>query len=769
MTGRTTRILLVAPDGDERAETMAALPWTVSTATDVESALDALDGTVDCVVTEYDLPDGDGVALLEPVKERRPTCPVFLYTATGDERVAGAAIAAGADGYVPASDGVDVLRERIEAVVEPSGATDATSPRPVESERERLQLVYEQAPLAIVETDLDGTISTWNDGATVLFGYDRSTAVGSDILDLLAPPDERDAIEDIAEDVLSGALESPSVTVNRNVTADGDLVTCEWYNTTLRDHDGEIVGALAFVQDVSEREQMESELVEQKRKIETLHAIASDLDDCETRGDIWERTVEAAERVLDFDSCSVDEVEDGYLVSRALSSSVEPGGYRDRTPVTDGLAGKTYRTGQSWVVDDVQAEDDATPVRRTYRSLLSVPVGDVGVFQAASDEVGAFDQSDLELTELLLTHVADALDRVDFESKLRDERDRFAALFQNVPDPVVYAVHHDGIPRVVEVNPAFEQVFGYDADEITGADLDGYIVPDDRTDEADFVNSEARDGKLVEREVKRRTTDGLRDFLMTVVPVELDEASTRTFGVYTDITERKERQKRVEILNRVLRHDLRNGMNIIKGSAEMLEDVVDGTASVGYVETIVDRAEDLISLAEKTRAVERTLDRDRDATGPVDVRESVQTSIAHLAEEYPAATVTTDLPDSAQVQADDLLRTAIYHVIENALEHNDTGEPTVHVSATNGGGELQLTVADDGPGIPAAERELISEEQEITQLRHASGLGLWLVDWVVTQSGGRLTFADNQPRGSVVTMHVPVAMSEGRTAGRRVE
>ncbi|WP_256296665.1 PAS domain S-box protein [Haloarchaeobius salinus] len=1031
MTGRTIRVLLVAPPGDVRTETVESLPWTVSTAPDPGSALDALDDDVDCVVVT-DAIEGDALDLLESVRERWPALPVFLLPEDGDETLASEAVAAGVDGYVPASAGPDVLRERIADVV---GCEDSL---PVESELDRLRLVYEQAPLAVVEVDADGRITAWNAGAVDLFGYEATEAIGEQVVELLVPPDERGAVRSVSDAALSADGEVPSVNVNRNVTADGEALTCEWYNTTLTDDDGAVLGALSFVQDVSdrvnrretveslqamtselvgveeptrvadfaveaarsvldqpyagvffyddtsemlvpvsvteavashfdeptmvgrddgltwdafedretvvvnesatsqtgmpgslalesaiivplgdhgvlafgsrtrnafdrtdvhmatilasttqaaldrstrerdlkrheaiveaagdgvfaldesgqfravndvmveitgyergdllgrhvdevlprehvergreeiaaltdgepdeetrtfeiefgdeeiveyeatiaalprdtsfegtavvvrdisERKRMEAELVEQKRKIEALHAIASDLDDCETREEVWTLTVEAAERVLDFDICCVDEVVGEFLRSRALSSEIEPEGYSDRAPITQGLAGKTYRTGESFLIDDVTADNAAEPEDRTYRSLLSVPVGDEGVFQAVSDEVDAFDAADLELTELLLTHVADALERLSFEEELKDERDRFAALFQNVPDPVVYAVHEDGHPKVVEVNDAFEQVFGYDAGEIVGGNLDEFIVPPDRHDESDHFNDQAYRGELVEREVKRRTTDGLRDFLMTVVPVDLDESSPRTFGVYTDITERKERQKRVEILNRVLRHDLRNGMNIIKGSAEMLGDVVDGTAAVGYSETIIDRADDLISLAEKTRAVERTLDRDRAATGPVNVHESVSTSIVRVAEEYPEAEFTTDLPETAQVRADDLLRTAIFHVIENAVEHNDTDTPNVHVSARRGETDpdvLRVSVADDGPGIPSSERALISEEQEITQLRHASGLGLWLVNWVVTQSGGWLSFEDNEPRGTVVTLHVPLAMS----------
>ncbi|MFC4408023.1 PAS domain S-box protein [Haloarchaeobius iranensis] len=1040
MTGRTTRVLLVAPPGDVRTKTVASLPWSVSTAPDAASALDELDDETDCVVATETV-DGGPLSLLKSIREQRPTLPFFLLTEDGDEALASRAVAAGVDGYVPASAGPEVLRERVADVVEP------TSGPTVDSELDRLRLVYEQAPLAVVEVDADGHITAWNAGAADIFGYEPAAAIGEHAVELLVPPDEREAVRAVSEAALSPDGDVPGVNVNRNVTADGEELTCEWYNRTLTDDDGTVLGALSFVRDVtdrvdrretveslqamtselvgveepahvadfvveaartvldqpyagvffhdetrevlrpvsvtgevadhfeeptlldpsdgvawrafrehetvvinedatsksgmlgtlalesaivvplgdhgilafgsrsrsafdrtdvhmanilasttqaaldrstrerdlerhqtiveaagdgvfaldesgrfravndvmagmtgyeredllgrhvdevlpdeqvergreelaalsdgetrtfeleigeeeevveyeatiaglpaettfdgtavvvrdiSERKRMEAELVAQKRKIEALHAIASDLDDCETREEIWTLTVEAAERVLDFDICCVDEVVDDFLVSRALSSEVEPKGYSDRVPVTQGLAGKTHRTGRSFLIDDVTADNAAEPQDRTYRSLLSVPVGDEGVFQAVSDEVGAFDQSDLELTELLMTHVADALERASFETELKEERDRFAALFQNVPDPVVYAVHDENSsPQVVEVNAAFEQVFGYDADEIVGGNLDEFIVPPDREDESEHVNERANHGELVEGEVKRRTTDGLRDFLMTVVPVDLDEASRRTFGVYTDITERKERQKRVEILNRVLRHDLRNGMNIIKGSAEMLGGVVDGTTAVGYSETIIDRADDLIGLAEKTRAVERTLDRDRTATGPVNVREGVSTSIARLSEQYPAAEFTTDLPESAQVRADDLLRTAIFHVIENAVEHNDTDEPEIHVSASRSETDpdvLQVSVADNGPGIPEPERALLAEEQEITQLRHASGLGLWLVNWVVTQAGGRLSFEDNEPRGTVVTLHVPLAMSsvadERETDGR---
>jgi signal transduction histidine kinase len=70
-----------------------------------------------------------------------------------------------------------------------------------------------------------------------------------------------------------------------------------------------------------------------------------------------------------------------------------------------------------------------------------------------------------------------------------------------------------------------------------------------------------------------------------------------------------------------------------------------------------------------------------------------------------------------------------------------------------------VSVADDGPGIPDHERAVLTDGEE-TALEHGSGLGLWLVHWVVERSGGRLSFAENDPRGSVVRMDLRPASED---------
>ncbi len=181
---------------------------------------------------------------------------------------------------------------------------------------------------------------------------------------------------------------------------------------------------------------MKRELHAHEAKIASLHDVASKLDDCETREEIYEVTVTAAEEVLQFDVCVVDMVEGSLLVKKAVSTGLDVE-VEQTMSVEEGIAGKTYRTGRTHRVDDITTNPTAKTESDEFRSVLSIPIGDHGVFQAVSSDFAAFDHDDQELAELLLSHVSDALERFDFEAEIRAERDRFAALFENVPDAAV--------------------------------------------------------------------------------------------------------------------------------------------------------------------------------------------------------------------------------------------------------------------------------------------------------------------------------------------
>jgi signal transduction histidine kinase len=102
----------------------------------------------------------------------------------------------------------------------------------------------------------------------------------------------------------------------------------------------------------------------------------------------------------------------------------------------------------------------------------------------------------------------------------------------------------------------------------------------------------------------------------------------------------------------------------------------------------------------------------------------------------------------------------VENLLENAIEHHpsatEDGKPHVRVSIDDTSDErIALRVADDGDGIPDHEREIVAGETEISPLQHASGLGLWLVAWVVDAYGGDVEFGESDLGGAEVSLYLP--------------
>jgi PAS domain S-box-containing protein len=156
--------------------------------------------------------------------------------------------------------------------------------------------------------------------------------------------------------------------------------------------------------------------IEREQTLATLHSVATEIQACETVQEVCERTIAAAEELLDFEICVIDIYDDGMLVPVALSSEWDPAD-ANRVDADHGLTGTTFQTGETYIVDDVPSHPKTDPERESFRSVVSVPVGDVGVFQAVDDEYDAFDESDAELAELLLAHAAGAMDGMSFDGE----------------------------------------------------------------------------------------------------------------------------------------------------------------------------------------------------------------------------------------------------------------------------------------------------------------------------------------------------------------
>lgn len=279
--------------------------------------------------------------------------------------------------------------------------------------------------------------------------------------------------------------------------------------------------------------------------------------------------------------------------------------------------------------------------------------------------------------------------------------------------------------RVVYANEAYQRYYGSaGADALVGEHWRVAYPSDSREQISGVVAALGSDSDHWRGTVVARRADGNtypQDLSMTA----LDEGYV---WVCRDVSGREERDQRLQVLNRVLRHNVRNGMNVVLGRVDRIEDQHGASDDVASVR---DTAEDVLAVSEKAREVERALAAG-DATTREDVATIVTREVGRAREKYPEATF--DVTVTGRAEADRRVRLVVRELLANAVEHNETDDPHVAVSV-DAGETVALEVDDNGAGIPEQERRALSGEAE-TPLQHGSGIGLWLVYWLVHQFGG---------------------------------
>lgn len=256
---------------------------------------------------------------------------------------------------------------------------------------------------------------------------------------------------------------------------------------------------------------------------------------------------------------------------------------------------------------------------------------------------------------------------------------------------------------------------------------------------------------------------GQQVFDVIASPLEDDRYAVTVgrFLLLHDVTERKRRIQRLQVLHRVLRHNLRNELNTITGQAtyvrERLDEIPDEMRNV--LDTIVAAGRRLTAHGEKARQVQAALEPERRTRTSQDLTSLAQRVVTRAREEFPNVTVEFDDTQPVTVEAAATLQTGLWALVENACVHTDASEAHVRVTVKQSAGDGVIRIADNGPGIPAHELSVLEAGQE-TPLEHGSGLGLWLAHWVVGASQGSLAFRENDPHGTVVTVELPLPTAE---------
>jgi PAS domain S-box-containing protein len=364
----------------------------------------------------------------------------------------------------------------------------------------------------------------------------------------------------------------------------------------------------------------------------------------------------------------------------------------------------------------------------------------------------------------------DVTERTERERELRRNKQRWRALFEHSPDAIVI---HDEEGSVHSVNKQTVENLGYSRAELHEMNVTDFEIGLEAEGLRDFW-AEMDVGERLQVEGRHRRSDGSTypaEIWVTKVSVDNDY---RCIALARDITERVEYEKRLmeqrdnlEVLNQVVRHDIRNDMQMVLAWTGMLEEYVDEEGRQ-HIERVLSSAEDAVALTKTARAIAETMLQDERDLEPTSLRKVLNVQLEEVAGTYPSARLTVEgtLPNVA-VTADEMLASVFRNLLTNAIDHNDSEEPEVIVSVTDRADDVAVHVADNGPGIPDDRKEEVFGRGEKGLESEGTGVGLYLVDTLVDSYGGDVwvqdrtdhpvTEAGDDPDGSVFTVTLPKA------------
>ncbi|MFB6298061.1 MAG: histidine kinase N-terminal 7TM domain-containing protein [Salinirussus sp.] len=312
-------------------------------------------------------------------------------------------------------------------------------------------------------------------------------------------------------------------------------------------------------------------------------------------------------------------------------------------------------------------------------------------------------------------------------------------VFERMQEGAIVLDRHD---HVVDMNEQAVRALGAGRSEVLGCLL-GEAFPN----LAEVIGKRPRSGQT-----DFRPDDGGSAYDVSIS--QLVDVHGREVGrilTLHDISGYLRQQQRLEVLNRVFRHNIRNNMQVIIGTVEhMIEhsSEVEGRA-------VLENAREIDEISDKIREVLDLFEQERGPTRPRPLGSLLRKAVTPVRNECPEVSIHGEFGPEG-VYVDRALQPVFSNVVENAAEHNTSDDPRVRIEAEEApdGERVRVVVEDNGPGIDDQELALVEEGTE-TPLRHGSGFGLAVIVWGTEITGGTVSFEEGDPTGLKVTIDIP--------------
>ena len=320
-------------------------------------------------------------------------------------------------------------------------------------------------------------------------------------------------------------------------------------------------------------------------------------------------------------------------------------------------------------------------------------------------------------------------------------------------------VHEPDTGEILAVNNKLVELYGYTAAELREMTVADYTAPSTKYTQTEAVKriQQAASGNPQQFDWQIERANGeLRWVTVHLKRTTIDDVAVVVAEIQ-DITDQRARERRLRLLSRIVRHNLRNQMMVVTGRAKRVRESITDSTLTEQLSTVIDVATDAGEMAEAVSQIEAIADPNGTQRSATDLTTLVESICTGATERHSHADITLDAPGELLAVTDDGIKYALEQAIENAIEHNDLAEPTVEITVRTGedGDMAVIQITDDGPQIPAVEREVLDEMVETSSTYHGTGVGLWVMQWCVNSLGGALSFETNEPRGNIVTITLP--------------
>jgi PAS domain S-box-containing protein len=342
--------------------------------------------------------------------------------------------------------------------------------------------------------------------------------------------------------------------------------------------------------------------------------------------------------------------------------------------------------------------------------------------------------------------------------------DPFRTLFKEVSDSekryhtivdeansLIIGLNHEG--NVTLFNPSAEKLTRYNEQDVLGDSFIDRLVPEKDRSDAREIFSKVSKGTASDWQMPIRTADGERMIWWHNATITGKEGDHYLI-IGLDVTDRQAMTQRLEELNqtmemvhKIVLHDMKNELGIIsvslgrykrKNDPEMLDLAAQAVARG-------------INLMERMWEVEQ-LSSTGNTARPIDVAAVVDNV---LSERRNSNVIFEQSGDSVHIMGDDTFRIAIDNLVKNALVH--AGPSKIEISIADCGDQCQITVKDDGKGIPNDVKDRVFEEGFKYGKTGNTGMGLFIVSKIIERHRGTVDILDNDPKGTSFVLTIPKA------------